>query len=603
MAACLIQTDSPNCQFFGALTYTVKINNYHKSGISPSTTPEPEKQKNPAEILHELLAALVFLGTKPEVQNHVLRKILTTLSRFFTKFPDYWNECIASTIATLSTGKPLPDLGNYSIEVLCQELTERNTILCLEFCQILIEDVKNANLENTDEAKIDLIINQNIRHLAMLLRYASEIQYPRAPHNTNILEHVFKTYGAWALNHPMGAEYIEILQPVTNSIFQYVQHNPGTELYQTALDEISNILNRFPSFFDKQTKVHFGRILGETGRPIIEQIENKLAQISQSPDPYIYDNDDDIDELQENAQSFSKAAIAICELAMSNLDSLKSPEISTLIKYLLVISNFPGFPYVDHNLTMFMLEFWGTYADAFLDTDDSVNISEAGPCIIQVIEIFWSKITLPLPTQQTHWKTDSWEAFDSFRKDFWEFLDTTYILVGAPLLNTLVSNILEQLDARSPNWEKLEASLSCINALSENIHSHSSNENTLVAQLFQSSLLEQLAHLDNMHIRTTGVNFIGSYDSFFEDDMGKPFLFPALDYLFKSLSISSLSTTASRSIQKLCSSCRMFLSNALSSFFETYSNMSLYAILGNTSHERSVLEISFVIQAVVDLEV
>lgn len=597
LASHLIQTDSPNCQFFGALTYTVKINNYSKviHSESPSSTPPPERE-SPDQILNELLGALVFLSNKPGVKTHVIRKILTTLSRFFTKFPEYWQDCIASTIATIATGKPLTT-ANHSIGELCQNLSERNTILCLEFCQVLIEDVKNANLENSQEAKVDEIINNNINPLAVLLRYASEILYPRVE-QTLILEHVFKTYGAWALNHPMGSDYILILSPVTNFIFQFIQANPDTELYQIALDEISDILNRFPSFFDKQTKLFFAHILGSTGQPMVQKIEEKIAHIALMTEPYRYDTDDDIEELHESAQVFSKAAIAICELAMSNLDSLKSPEIDTLIKYLMVISNFPGFPYVDHNLSMFMLEFWGTYADAFLDTEDSVNISEAGPCIIQVIEIFWNKITLPLPQQQAHWKTDSWQAFDSFRKDFWEFLDSTYVLVGSRLFDTLVANIMEQLNSPALNWEKLEASLSCINALSENI----TTEYVLIAQLLHSPLLERLSHLDSIHIRTTGVNFIGSYDSFFEGETGKPFLFPALDYLFKSLNNPSLSSTASRSIQKLCFSCREFLSTALDSFFGTYVNMSLYATLGNTSHERTVLAISYVIQAVSDLE-
>lgn len=570
---------------------------------SPTASPEPEAEgeKSPKAILNELLGALVFLSSKAGVQMHVLRKLLSTLSRFFTKFPECWPNFIASTVATIATGKPLPEF-NESIEEVCRTLSERNTVLGLEFCQVLIEDVKNANLENTQEAKVDGILNDNIPHLVILLRYASEILYPQVQ-QPKILEHVFKTYAAWALNHTMTAEYNQLLMPVTNFIFQYTEANPNSELYQLALEEISEILTRFPTFYNMEMKTYFAHILGQHGRPLIEQIEKTNTRIAQSPEPYIYDNDDEVEDMQELAQTFSKAAIALCELALNELSTtnpgpLETPEMATLIKYLLVISNFPGFPYVDHNLTMFMLEFWGTYADAYIQLEWENN-EDAGLCIIQVIEIYWAKITLPLPVQQAHWKTDSWEAFDSFRKDFWEFLDMTYGIVGSQLFNTLVTNILEQLSSGTPpNWEKLEASLSCVNALSENI----TNEHALVAQLLQSPLLEQLAHLENMHIRTTGVNFIGSYSVFFEEDAGKAYLFPALDYLFKSLSIASLSTTASRSVLKLCSSCRTYLSSSLSSFFDTYTNMSLYAILGNASHERTVLAISYVIQAVEDVE-
>lgn len=602
LAAHLIQTDSPNCQFFGALTYTVKINNYDRAKVivpdtdSPSIE-QPPSQKPPEHILNELLGALIFLNSKPATQLHVLRKILSTLARFFTKFPSAWPSCIYSIIATIATNEPQPH-PTHSIEELCRNLNEKNTILCLEFCQVLIEDVKNTTLENAEEARIDKILNDNIGHLTALLQYASEMLYPQVG-NTSILVHVFKAYSAWALNHAMPSEYIANLHPVTKFIFDYIEHHPGTELYQLGLDGVSDILNRYPSFYDKDTKTYFARILGETGRPMIEHIESKIRAIRESDKPYIYDEDEDgIEDLQENAQSFSKSAITIFELAMANLDALKSPEISTLVEYLLVISDFPGFPYVDHNLTMFLLEFWGSYAEAFLDMDDSAVFADASPYIFRVIEIFWNKLMLPVPAQQAYWKRDSWEAFDSFRKDFWEFLDSAFVIVGSPLFKTLVSSILDQLSAPTPNWEKLEASLSCINALSDSV----AQEYELVAQLLQSSLLERLAQLDNMHIRTTGVNFIGSYDSFFEEEGGKPFLFPALDYLFKSLSISTLSNTASRSIQKLCSSCRTFLSSALSSFFDTYVNMNPYAVLSNPSHERTVLAICYVVQAVDDLD-
>lgn len=589
LAQDLLLTDSPNCQFFGALTYTVKINNYK------NTTSE---SKTPIEILHELLSSLILLNAKPNVQTHVLRKVLSSLSRFFTRFPDHWHECIASTISVIATGKPLPE--KYSLETLCRELTERKTILCLEFCQVLIEDVKNSNLEFSEESnQIDAIINKNIPHLAILLRYASEVLYPLSCH-LPILESTVKTYGAWALNHPMGLEHRHHLHPVTNFIFHSIEANPDSELYHVALDEISEILNRFPSFYDDHTKSRLAHILVETGRPMIAQIQKKISQIADSSGPYVYD-DDDIEDLYERALSFSKVTMAVCELAMEDIDNITSPQISALFDYLLVMSNFPGFPYVDHNLATFLLEFWGTYADAFLDTDDSINLGDANPCIIKAIEIFWNKSTLPYPSEHVSWRADSWEAFAQFRKDFWAFLDSTYVLVGHPLFNTFVSNVLEQLDANPPNWEKLEVSLSCINALSANI-TEASHEYTLVAQLFQSPLLEKLSHLDNMHIRTTGVNFIGSYDSFFEDDIGKPFLFLALDYLFKSLPTAALSNTASRSIQKLCSSSRAFLSDSLASFFESYTGMSLYAVLSNTAHERTVLAIACVIQAVEDLE-
>lgn len=545
------------------------------------------------------MAALILLNGKPDVQAHVLRKVLSTLSRFFTKFPTHWHECIASTIVTIVTGKPHVELGSNSLEKLCHDLSERDTILCLEFCQILIEDVKNENFHHVHESTIDTIINNNIQHLALLLQNATEVLYTNTK-NPVILHSAFKTYGAWALNHPMGSEYIKFLLPVTNFIFVFIQHHPATELYHLALEEISEILNRFPSFYDDDAKFHLAHILGETGKCMVAKIEKKNSEIAQSITPYNYE-DDDINELQEDVQSFAKAAIALCELAILNMDELDSSEISTLIEYLLIISGFPGFPNVDNNLATLLLEFWTTYADSILESDDSIIFSHSNPFISKVIEIFWAKSKLPLPEQHESWQPDSWEEFEIFRQDFWTFLNSTYCLVDAHLFTRFVTTILTQLSSTTTDWISVEASLSCINALSKNVSSIT-YEYSLVAQLLCSPLLEQFSHLDNMHIRTTGVNFVGAYSSFFEEDIGQPYLFLVLDYLFKSLSTSTLSDSASRSIQKLCSSSRSFLSEALPSFFDTYTAMTLYTTLDTASHERTTLAIACLIQAVVDVE-
>lgn len=585
----LLQTDSPNCQFFGALTYTVQINLHNNETNN-------ELQKSPESILDDLFFVLIYLKNKENSRLVVIRKLLSTLARFFTKFYSIWPECIPTVISAIALDDHKIGLENKNLTAnTIQKLNEKNAVLCLEFCQMLIEDTHGSgNLALQNELKIGSILKGNIDSLVMLLDFSCQSLYPESKSDM-LLEHIFKTYSAWSVNYLVTSEVAERFLPITHFIFNYINSGGDSgSLFHIAIEEVAEILERYPKFFSPSLRRNLGEILVRLGEPLTTAIERKNEEINKML-TYSYEKDDEIEEIELFTRDFLKITVSLCEAEIGNPDRLNSNEISKLFEYLLIISNFPGVPYVDHNLSMYLLEFWGTYSDSFLDGEDSVI--ESNPIILRVIEVFWNKSCLP--SQRLNWNFESSEAFYSFRRDFWEFLELTYPLVGASLFKTFVQNILENLNTER-DWIKIEASLSCVTALSDSIPL--GNEYDYLSQLLSSVFFSKLSELEDMDIRTTAVNFVGSYDSFFELDHGKPFLFGVLDYLFKSLSISKLSNTASKSIQKLCSSCRSFLSNNLDDFFQTYNNMRLFERLDNVSHQRTVFAISCVIQALKNLE-
>lgn len=558
-----------------------------------------------------------------------MRKILSTLSSLFSKFPRNWHQCIHSTIAAIvaSKAEQQPPHETEKVESspsfhsVCQSLNEKQIILGLEFCIILIEDVKkNAALLNLhQETMLDSALDQNVPDLVVLLRYAVEVMYPSlaAPISDTILSSVFKAYSAWALNHPLSHEYIELLQPVTEFIFTYIQLHPDTSLCHVALDIISDVMTRYPSFYDHSHQSHLSQILCEIGQPIVLAIEekNKKIQLAQ-PEAFIYDDDEEIIELHDRAEHFSKAAMAVCELSMADIDDLSSQEASVLLHQLLVITDFPGSPYVNNDLVIDLLEFWNIYTDAFLDSDDSIELSsEPNPYILNIIEILWNKAAFPSEKQrqQMAWDEDDWEAFTAFRDDFSEFLNSAVSLVGPSLLSNLVSHVLETLATATSTgstefveWAKLEASLFCITALSDtfmdNITSSINQQQQLLVQLFQITLLHALSQAQDIEVRKTGVSFVGAFAYFYNTELGRPFLATVLDYLFHSLSDPLLSTEASESLLTISSLLRTQLVEFLPSFFNMYTELYEQLEKDSRAHERTVLAISFVIQAVESID-
>lgn len=516
----------------------------------------------------------------------VFRKVISTLVLFFIKFSSEWPLCVSSVISTLS-GKL--STGGDDITSAIQNLNQRQLILSLEFCQTLLEETQAGKLSTSEEFQVNAQLKNNISSLALLLRYCCVPTF-----DSTILENVFKTYslyGSYPVMEVVKTE--ENLIHVTQFLFELLEKGSNEPLVQNALEEVTTILEKNPQFYSNEIKLHLAKILVNMGRPLIELISKKNQEIVNNS-MYIY-SDDDMDEVEDFAKSFAKITISLCEAELRHPDRLSLPELLTLFDYLLVISNFPGIPYVDHTITMETLEFWNTYADSL---EEEPDVAEYNPILLQVIEVFWRKSTYPIFKQE--WNHELREAFDSFRRDFWDFLELSYNLIGGTLFSTLTNNICENLSMTNIEWLKIEASLSCITTLADSIPI--SNEYELLCQLFSSGLLSKVDEITDPDVKMTIISFVGAYDNFFELEIGKPFLFSALDFLFKSLNTTVLSNSTSKSILKLCSSNRSFLSGNFQVFFNTYVSMQLYKRLENIPHQRTVLAISSIAQSLNDID-
>lgn len=149
---------------------------------------------------------------------------------------------------------------------------------------------------------------------------------------------------------------------------------------------------------------------------------------------------------------------------------------------------------------------------------------------------------------------------------------------------------------------RLEAAVYCIGGLAE-CCSDDERCDELLATIFQSSLFSTLRNGGPgipLRARQTCLSLIEQYTEYFERNI--KYLPPALELLFSTLGDESMSATASKSILRLCSSCRRHLFMDINAFISEYQRVSTGRQLDCIASERTIGALAAVAQAVPDLK-
>jgi hypothetical protein len=103
----------------------------------------------------------------------------------------------------------------------------------------------------------------------------------------------------------------------------------------------------------------------------------------------------------------------------------------------------------------------------------------------------------------------------SFRKDVADLVEVAYGILGVELFDRLVSQILSALSHAERGdlvaWEEIEASLFCLNSLSDCL-SDEPEEDSALKVMFGSKLFAMMADFGNhipLKVRQTAVHMIG----------------------------------------------------------------------------------------------
>ncbi len=184
-----------------------------------------------------------------------------------------------------------------------------------------------------------------------------------------------------------------------------------------------------------------------------------------------------------------------------------------------------------------------------------------------------------------------------FRKDARDLLQSSYTLLGVEVFKKFGQLALQSL--RTHAWLPLEATLFCLNALSDSIADEEPVDDFL-STIFGSSLFADLTTTEEpipMITKKTAVIMISNYTAFFERHAEH---LPAmLNYLFASLGPESkmLANVAAKAIFLTCSSCRTTLTSELGAFLQQYEVLLTWGDIETSTKERVIGAIAAIVEA------
>lgn len=374
---------------------------------------------------------------------------------------------------------------------------------------------------------------------------------------------------------------LEFLRKVT----PYAIHNLTIEgMLEVAAECLTDILGNFSAFF---TSNDFSSLA-----PILcgQSVEALLLSLKHG-------------DFNVDSMALARLLLAYGDAALHNLathlDDAYSRQIMQQLLQLLACEGFPG---AEDEICTSALEFWQTYTEFVIDSIFSEPhemphwMVRARETVVQIVELCWNKIQMPPQDITSHWDSETRGDFKAFRADVEDLLQSSYTLLGVELFNRLVELALESLNNRA--WLRLEATLFCLNALSESVSDKDSVDQDL-SRLFDSTLFRDMVNPEFSippKVQQASVNIITNFTAFFERQTN--FLPPMLTYLFHSLKNPILGIAAAKAINRTCDSCRVSLVSEVQAFVQQYEILLTWSDVELGTKERVIGAIAAIIQAI-----
>lgn len=299
---------------------------------------------------------------------------------------------------------------------------------------------------------------------------------------------------------------------------------------------------------------------------------------------------------------FAQLLLAFADTRMAFLVQTCHSESSEILSHICDLLLAQGYPVVDDRIFVPVVEFWSSFAEAvpdYLATETSEENpwkAAAFSFLLKASSSAWQKITYPASEEVTNWDSNDRAGFTDSRKDVVDLLLSVYALVGPQLLGTFVDTIVSSL--RQSLWLRLEAAAYCLGGLADCCQDDDRCDDFL-ASVFDSELFSMLRNgRDIVPARTqqTCLQLIELYTEYFERH---PVMLPlALELLFSTLGNNLMAAAASKSILRLCSSCRGHLQTEVDAFLAEYARVTALQQLDCVTSERTLGALSSVAQAI-----
>ncbi|KAL2868217.1 putative importin 13 [Aspergillus lucknowensis] len=552
IANSLLNDESTDLRFFGALTFTVKVNHDWQN----LTTSDAQ------ELIGRLIDHYVFLVNGGE-RPLVIRKLASTLATIFLKANAPWARAILSLGASLRSGKNVYEDECRSISLqndILPALAESQVVSLLYFSNILAEEINRLGSESRRAEDVHRI-SENIKDAFLVVEFVLSQILQHDASGTSISKEVpgseaINSYQTWISVRSTFQLYDSIspaqLVPATNCVIQSLT---VSSLSKTTAHILIEIMGWRDSMLSQD---HISAIC-----------EYIVSDPGASHITSIMEGDFDDENM-----TFLELLLAYSSLKQTQLLTQPLDEKHERVLALLhALFKAPGYAAVDDPAAPLVLEWWTEAADdlqdSFLEPGAHQGPESAKQNLAHVALDCFEKLKYPTSEELREWNDDDRSEFGSFRRDVCDFLLAIYPILGVELVHVFQAQARTSLT--SQDWRTFEAAIFCVAQLSEAVDENQHADDCLNS-IFFCDEFSRLCEGDRMMIpdksRQTLVDMLGKYQSYFERTHA---LLPrVLTFLFASLDIASCATTASRSIAHLCRSCRNALRFELPAFISQF---------------------------------
>ncbi|KAI5855601.1 armadillo-type protein [Durotheca rogersii] len=571
LAQGLLSRPDGNVKFFGALTIIVKLNT------------ESLPDEDAVSVLQQLISWLITsLGDGS--REFVLRKLCSALVTYFIHYSHTWTKCVRHLLYCLDTQASVP-VENVkdgdTIEPAIRALDPGKFLVLTWFATVLAEESEKVDTKSTKYISLHERVLENGRDVVTILSYNS-LQGPggERSHPADSI-YCLQAWLLYAQRNPkprLIQQLQTLVQPVINCLLV-------DELYEAAVELLTDALANWQSFFLRD---HF-----ESLYSVFESQWSRQKYLA------LLQADFDFDSVQ-----FGLFMLAFGDAQMVEMMDSTNERAQGFLTSLALLLSAEGHPVAEDKIFVPALEFWSAFVENLVDTlytEPTGKLQWDIPPLSQIMRVVsysWQKIQYPPLDVYNSWDSTERVGFSEARKDVADYLQSVYTISGKSLVSIFVDFLLQAL--KSSAWAELEAASFCLGALSDCVSDGTSCDELLTC-VFGSPLFDLLLRGQNdipMRVRQTCLSLIERYSDYFSNHA--EFLPGALNLLFNAVGDRHLTVPSSKSIHKLCSSCRSLLTTEVNAFLEQYGSLRSNPEFDSLAEERVVGAIASIIQAVPD---
>lgn len=575
VADALLQSGDRDVRFFGALTFTIKIKR------DWDTLSETDK----APLLARLLQHLVRLTNRIE-SALVLKKLCNALIAYHLMPDASWRQPVLDVMVALARGQGLHFEG-FSPSIIARNIGSLQLQVSLWVAMGLAEEAKQALAVNSENHQYHERIGTNVHDVVPLLSASMDLSIQRGEMGLKHVREGMKCFHSWVTYiQRVWMDRFPQLSSLQALMPQAIQALDHKELYEESCDLLSDLLETFSVFLTDNDATTLAVLLSG---PRIQHMLAELVAGKYNPE----------------AATFARLCLAYGDAYLQNLVLRDDPNNEQILEQLMQLLNHKGYPGVeDDEFCTLALTFWESYLELTTNSLYTLEPDEKPPWmhvarqrVLEVLEICWIKVRQPSDEYAAArgWDSDERTNFRAYRNDVQDFLQSSYVLLGVDIFEKFAWLAIKAVGEQA--WLELEASIFCLNALSEAVSEEPTVDNILSKLLDSALFSETTTRGIEIPAKTKqkAVTMITKFISFFERH--NDYLPAMLNYLFHSLEEPLLANVAAKAIFTACSTCRTVLIPELNAFIHQYRAIRLRDNVDMNTEEKVLGGITAIIQA------